>query len=133
MVSNSNSVIVEKTPSGVNEFWENKKDGFIIVETEGKRIGCITPGDPGCETETEFYRKKCAELNCDIVVAATRSRYLSGSIYEQTFLYSKKHKALFIEISPFIVYNNSSLTSDAEYCIAANSCAKGLYNLIINI
>ena len=132
MVSNADTVIVEQSPNVVNGFWENKTDGLIIVETAGKRIGCITSGDPGCEAEAELYRKRCAELECDIVVAATRSRYISGSIYEQTFLYSKKYNATCIEVSPFIVYNNSSSTSDAEYSIAADSCAKGLYNIILN-
>lgn len=127
------SVIEDDCPSGVTDFWNSDFDGFIVVDVNGKRVGCITEGDPGSEERAKNYRQRCVNLDCDIVVAASRTRYLEGSIYKDTYDFSKQHDACLIETSPFSAPRMNDWGQTYSYDILNVACARGLLDLIMSL
>ncbi len=127
------NVIENDCPLGVSDFWDSEVDGFIVVDVNDRRIGCVTEGDPGCEDRAMNYRRRCVDLDCDIVVAASRTKYNDNSIYKDTYDFSKQQNACLIEVSPFVTPRMNDWGPKYPYDLFNVSCANGLLELIMKL
>lgn len=134
LLSLSDSTVIEyDCPLGVPEFWYTEYDGFVVIDVNKRKIGCITEGDPGCEQRTLSYRNRCVALGCDIVVAASRTKYKKGSVYKETYNFSKDQNACLIETSPFVEPRMNDWGARYPFSLFDKSCAIGLLDVIMKL
>ena len=75
----------------------SQTDLHVICEYEGKVVGIITMGDPGCEGEVETFLNLCTTHSCDRIFTASRTY---GNIYNMVKAFANVNGYTFIETSP---------------------------------
>lgn len=131
---NSNYPIFHNSkPMGVEEFWDSPYDGLVIFDIDGKLVGIITMGDPGCEHETEQYREVCLKHNCEILVAATRTKYNVGSVYASTYDFAARNGATLLELSPFTAPRNNDWGIPVNTDRLNHRCAQNIKSVIMDL
>ena len=118
-------------PGARENFWEKYHDGFIIVEINEKKIGIITKGDPGAEEETRNYREICSNYNCDILVAACRTKCIPGSIYDETIKYCRNRKGILIEMSTIKIIENNKNYLLKDQSDLSLICAQSILSILL--
>ena len=92
---------------------ESKEEigGFIIGKLGALTIGVITFGDPGCECSFDSCLNLCVERDCEIVIAASRTK---GEIYNRLCKFGNDQNAEILETSPIFINNYEASGLDAE-------------------
>ncbi len=84
---------------------------FIIGKLGALKIGVITFGDPGCECDLDSCLNSCVERDCEIVIAASRTK---GEIYDRLYKFGNDQNAEILETSPVFIHNYDASGLDAE-------------------
>lgn len=103
--------------------WGN--ESFLVGKLGKKTIGVITFGDPGCGEEFEACLDDCFNNDCNVIVAATRSR---GEIFNRMYNLGKEEEYNLIETSPIYLYD--SWESDIDHDMLNDLEANTLLSLI---
>ena len=118
---------------GIEEFWNSQYDGLVIFDIEGKLVGIITMGDPGCEDETRHYRELCMKHGCEILVAATRTKYNFDSVYASTYDFAARNGVTLLELSPFTAPRNNDWGIPVNTDRLNYRCAQNIKSVIMDL
>lgn len=102
-----------------NDLWE-------IFEYNGKTVGVITAGDPGCEWAVDEFLDSCLAHSCNVIFTASRTR---GAIFYKVKTFADEHGYMFVETSPLYVRIPNGYQGD-DYAPLHTIFATMLTNLI---
>lgn len=109
----------------------NGDDTLVITERNRKKIGIITLGDPGY---TDYVRENveyCHEQGVDFIVAASRTKYRTDSIYKFLWDYAHENNYITFETSTIVKYDNWGKHVSAN--VLNKICAQNILNIIDHV
>ena len=105
--------------------YPDDKDWFIILSKEGRKIGIITFGDPGCEDDVADALEECNQEGVDFIVAASRTY---GEIYDTLLSFAGRKGFTTIETGT-LVLKSEIINTDREDALN-KICAQYILNII---
>lgn len=87
------------------QYHYNMVDFSAVIELQGSKFGIITIGDPGAEEFVFSQFENLLKEDCDIIIAASRTRSTSEGIYETLWRIGKDTGRFTMETSTFRTYN----------------------------
>ena len=106
--------IVKKSPSfnQINYHQINQSDFYAIFSYNGKTVGIMTMGDPGCENEVQDFLNECLIHSCDRIFTASRTR---GQIFGMVIMFAQANNYAFIETSPLYMRERNGYNGGFDF------------------
>ena len=108
----------------------NGYDMLVITKHNGMKIGIVTLGDPEC---TDYVKEKvecCHAEGVDFIVAASRTKYRTDSVYKFLWDYAHEKNYITFETSTIVKYDNWGKHVSAD--VLNRICAENILNIIDN-
>lgn len=87
--------------------FDDGDDFSIVIDLNGKLVGIVTIGDPGCEEQFKTGLNFCISKSCDVIIVASRTQEnIKGkkTPYGLIWDFINEESCLAFEMSPYVTY-----------------------------